>query len=331
MTQNHPTLKHSHEDILNGILQGNRRMLAKGITLVESRRKGDVEAAQKILEKVIGQSGNSVRLGITGVPGVGKSTFIETLGVRLIEMGHRVAVLAVDPSSPRSGGSILGDKTRMPALSTKAEAFIRPSPTGGTLGGVARKTRESMMLCEAAGYDVILVETVGVGQSEVEVASMVDFFMLLLLPGAVDSLQGIKKGIIEMADMLVINKADGDNMQAARLAKSEYQQALRLLGAGNARILLCSSLQGTGIDDVWEQVAGRVENQKREGGFEKNRLSQLYNWMVRMAEESILQDFREAPRVRGLLGEFARQLEAGQTTPVIASKKLLQRYRQTED
>ncbi|MEX0927828.1 MAG: methylmalonyl Co-A mutase-associated GTPase MeaB [Balneolales bacterium] len=315
------------QDIEAGIAGGDRRMLAKGITLVESHRKQDTGAAQHILEKVMNQTGRSVRVGITGVPGVGKSTFIETLGMQLIGHGHRIAVLAVDPSSPRSGGSILGDKTRMPALSMRPEAFIRPSPAGGIHGGVAGKTRETMLLCEAAGYDVILVETVGVGQAEVEVASMVDFFMVLLLPGAGDALQGIKKGIIELADMLVINKADGDNLPAARLAKREYEQALHLLRTGTDCIELCSSVTGDGISRVWDEVNEYIGKGKQTGHFETKRRDQLYGWMTRMTEEAVLQDFREDDRMRNALAAFRSQLEKGETTPVIARNKLLNLYR----
>ncbi|MEX2404548.1 MAG: methylmalonyl Co-A mutase-associated GTPase MeaB [Balneolales bacterium] len=324
-------MKQNVTDIQSGILSGNRRMLAKGITLVESRRKQDMDAAQQVLEKLMSKTGQSIRLGITGVPGVGKSTFIETLGMQLIEKGHRIAVLAVDPSSPRSGGSILGDKTRMPSLSTQEEAFIRPSPASGTLGGVAGKTRESILLCEAAGYDVVLVETVGVGQSEVEVASMVDYFLVLMLPGAGDSLQGIKKGIIELADMLVINKADGDNLKSAKLAKSEYEKALRLLGPPKSRARLCSSLKGDGVSAVWDEVTEYINKQKKEGGFELNRKKQMYNWMVRITEEAILQDFRSNSHVRDALINFKSQLGKGETTPVMACMKLLKLFRENTE
>lgn len=302
-------------------------MLAKGITLVESRRKVDVDSAQKILENVMSNTGNSIRLGISGIPGVGKSTFIETIGLKLIEDGHKVAVLAVDPSSPHSGGSILGDKTRMPELSKRVDAFIRPSATGGTLGGVARQTRESMMLCEAAGYDVILVETVGVGQSEVEVSSMVDFFVLLMLPGAGDSLQGIKKGIIEMADMLIVNKADGDNHQLAKRAKNEYEQALRLVSNKKSQIKLCSALTGDGISEIWKDVNMRLENNKAIGSFKNKRINQQYNWMIKMTEDSILQSFRENSQIKESIVAYKSQLEKGQITPVMASHKLLEIFR----
>lgn len=320
-------MKQNLADIPAGILNGDRRMLAKGITLVESRRRQDVDAAQQILEKLMSKTGKSIRLGITGVPGVGKSTFIETLGIQLIERGHRVAVLAVDPSSPRSGGSILGDKTRMPVLASRAEAFIRPSPAGGMLGGVAGKTRESMLLCEAAGYDVILVETVGVGQSEVEVSSMVDFFLVLMLPGAGDALQGIKKGIIELADMLVINKADGDNLQAATLAKNEYEKALHLLDPSKARVRLCSALLREGVIEIWDEVNAFIHERKKEGFFEPHRMKQLYNWMIRITEEAVLQEFRSDPAVQEAVVSLKSQLERGKTTPVIACNQLLKIFR----
>ncbi|MEX0779858.1 MAG: methylmalonyl Co-A mutase-associated GTPase MeaB [Balneolales bacterium] len=321
-------MKTATTDIQTGILSGNRRMLAKGITLIESRRDQDIDAAQEVLSSAMVNTGNSIRLGITGVPGVGKSTFIETLGMQLIERGHKVAVLAVDPSSPRSGGSILGDKTRMPVLATRKEAFIRPSPASGTLGGVAGKTRETMLLCEAAGYDVILVETVGVGQSEVEVASMVDYFLVLMLPGAGDSLQGIKKGIIELADMLVINKADGDNLQSAKVAKNEYEKVLHLLHPPQSRVRLCSALKGDGVADVWDEVRLYIKAQKEGKHFEENRKKQLYNWMIRITEETILKDFRLNNRIQQALINIKSQLEKGETTPVIACKQLVKIYRE---
>lgn len=320
------------QQLHRGIEQGDRRMLAKGITLVESTRHEDVQLAQELVGSLMGQTGRSIRLGITGVPGVGKSTFIEALGDHLIGRGHRVAVLAVDPSSPYSGGSILGDKTRMQELAARPEAFIRPSPTGGTLGGVARRTRESMLLCEAAGFDVILVETVGVGQSEYEVASMVDFFLVLMLPGAGDALQGIKKGIIESADMLVINKADGDNEKHAKKAKSDYEQALKLLAGHRSdrdvpQVQLCSSTRRQGTPEVWQHVTGKISQRKESGYFEQNRLDQLYNWMVRMAEEGILSSFRENPDIRGTLQDFRKQLSEGKITPVLASMRLVEQFR----
>jgi len=236
---------------------GDRRALARAITLVESTRDDHRERAQVLLERALPHSGDSIRIGITGIPGVGKSTFIEAFGLHLIERGRRVAVLAVDPSSPIAGGSILGDKTRMEELSRRGEAFIRPSPTAGALGGVAQKTRETMLLCEAAGYDAILVETVGVGQSEYEVAGMVDFFMVLMLPNAGDELQGIKKGIVELADALVINKADGESVNLAAMTRKHYTAAMTLLKHAShwaPRVMTCSAAEGVNIDEVWDMV-----------------------------------------------------------------------------
>lgn len=313
--------------LVENIIRGKRRSLAKGITLIESKREEDFITAQSILELVMLQLKPSIRVGITGVPGVGKSTFIEALGTQLIEQGHRVAVLAVDPSSPQSGGSILGDKTRMEKLSSMEEAFIRPSPSGGMLGGVARKTRESMFLCEAAGYDVILIETVGVGQSEMEVASMVDLFMVMLLPGAGDSLQGIKRGILELADLLVINKAEGEQHRLAITAKRDYQNALHLLRPKydgiSVPVKLCSSVSGKGIDEIWGYVLEFTNILKKRGLFEKNRQKQQWNWLIRMTEEKVLRDFWNNSCVRQELRELKAELMEGKTTPVLASRKLL--------
>ncbi|MEE9562590.1 MAG: methylmalonyl Co-A mutase-associated GTPase MeaB, partial [Thermoanaerobaculia bacterium] len=246
------------EDYVRGIQEFDRGILARAITLVESRKPEDMALAQELLVRLMAQTGDAVRVGITGVPGVGKSTFIDALGTRLIDDGHRVAVLAVDPSSSISGGSILGDKSRMPRLAAAAEAFIRPSPNALSLGGVTRRTRETMLLCEAAGFDVILVETVGVGQSETVVADMVDCFLVLVLAGAGDELQGIKKGIIELADLVAVNKADGDNLERAQLAKRDYAAALRYLGARptswEPRVVTVSGLTGAGMAELWELV-----------------------------------------------------------------------------
>ena len=309
---------------------GNRRALARAITLAESSLPADVAKAQHLLESVMPYTGNAVRVGITGVPGVGKSTFIEALGMQLIADGHRVAVLAVDPSSPNSGGSILGDKTRMQELLASDKAFIRPSPTSGTLGGVARKTRESVFLCEAAGFDIILVETVGVGQSEYEVASMVDFFMVLMLPGAGDALQGIKKGILELADMIVVNKAEGDQKKLAKHARSEYKNALHLIQPKHAdyevKVMLCSALQKVGIRQVWEEIKLFIQQQKETGVFVTRRHNQLRSWMLRMTEESLLNRFRNTPGMTEAIEEFSKALANGETTAVLASKTLLQKF-----
>src|SRR5210317_1317711 len=273
---------------LEPLLSGNRRALAKAITLVESKLERHREQAQGILEQVLPHSGNSIRIGITGVPGVGKSTFIEAFGLYLIEQGKRVAVLAVDPSSPIAGGSILGDKTRMEELSRREEAFIRPSPSQGSLGGVAQKTRETMLLCEAAGYDVIIVETVGVGQSEYQVAAMVDFFMVLMLPNAGDELQGIKKGIMELADALVINKADGDSVNLAKQTQSHYQSALHLLTPQSfwqPSVLQCSALHSQGIAEVWQMISDHTSQAVAGGHFDAKRQAQNRQWMQALIQE----------------------------------------------
>ncbi|MFV0277351.1 MAG: methylmalonyl Co-A mutase-associated GTPase MeaB, partial [Parahaliea sp.] len=272
------------------ILEGNRRALAKAITLVESRLDRHREQAQALLEQLLPHSGNSIRIGITGVPGVGKSTFIEAFGLYLIEQGKRVAVLAVDPSSPVAGGSILGDKTRMEELSRREQAFIRPSPSEGALGGVAQKTRETMLLCEAAGYDVILVETVGVGQSEYQVAGMVDFFMVLMLPGGGDELQGIKKGIVELADALVINKADGESSVLAKKTRQHYNSAMNLLrhtSFWTPRVMTCSALQNDNIDTVWGMILDYQSQALEQNAFHAKRARQNRDWMRQLVDEML--------------------------------------------
>jgi len=313
--------------LVNGILNGNRRSLAKAITLVESSRTDTIITAQHLLENIDPNTGKSIRIGISGVPGVGKSTFIEKLGMMLIEKGHRVAVLAVDPSSAQSGGSILGDKTRMEELSVNEKAFIRPSPTGGKLGGVARKTRESMLLCEAAGYDIILIETVGVGQSEYEVASMVDLFMLLMIPGAGDELQGIKRGILELADMVIINKADGNNRNRALETRRDYKNALHLLRPKyediTIPVLLSSAITGKGIPEIWEYVLKYIDKMKSREIFWGKRKQQQWDWTVRLAEEQILHKFWSDEKVKNQLITLKDMLTEGKTTPVLASQKLV--------
>jgi LAO/AO transport system kinase len=275
---------------IDKLIAGNRRSLAKAITLVESSRSEDNIEAQKLLEKVLPHSGKSLRIGITGVPGVGKSTFIESFGLHLISQGHKVAVLAIDPSSPISGGSILGDKTRMELLSQNENAFIRPSPSLGFLGGVAQKTRESMLLCEAAGFDYILVETVGVGQSEFEVADMVDFFLVLMLPNAGDELQGIKKGILELADAVIINKADGDAMRQAQQALAQYSSAMELMRHDphwKAEVLICSALEKSNLDSIYLMLEKYKDSTMQSGYFNEKRLSQNKEWFKKLINEII--------------------------------------------
>ncbi len=313
---------------LQTLLAGNRRALAKAITLVESKLETHREQAQGILEQVLPHSGNSIRIGITGVPGVGKSTFIEAFGLHLIGQGKRVAVLAVDPSSPLAGGSILGDKTRMEELSRRDEAFIRPSPSEGTLGGVAQKTRETMLLCEAAGYDVILVETVGVGQSEYQVAGMVDFFMVLMLPGGGDELQGIKKGIMELADALVINKADGDSEKLAEMTRRQYTSAMNLLrhtSFWTPRVMACSALEGLNIDAVWDMVLDYCSQAQVENAFQSKRSQQNRDWMHQLVKEMLLLRLQQNPDVRSLLPELERQVEERHLTAYTAARRIMEK------
>ena len=312
---------------VQGVRDGNRKALAKTITLIESSLSRHQELISHVLDDLLPYTGNAVRLGITGVPGVGKSTFIEALGMYLVEDGHRIAILAVDPSSTHSGGSIMGDKTRMEKLSIHPKAFIRPSPSGGTLGGVSRKTRESMLVCEAAGFDVIIVETVGVGQSEVSVASMVDFFLVLMLAGAGDELQGIKRGILELADALVVNKADGDNIVKARQAQKVYQEALHLFSESidgwSPPVLTCSALQNSGIDAVWETVLRHRDKLSDSGALAQKRKKQSLEWMRTLLEEGLKDWFYQIPDVQKAMPKTRWAVENGQTTPTAAVKKIL--------
>ena len=315
------------ETTVGGLLKGDRRILAKAITLIESSLADHQMAAQAILERLLPYTGKAVRLGITGVPGVGKSSFIECLGMLLIEKGLRVAVLAVDPSSNRSGGSILADKTRMERLSADNRAFIRPSPSGGTLGGVARKTRETMLICEAAGFDVTIVETVGIGQSEITVASMVDFFLVLMLAGAGDELQGIKKGFLELADALAINKADGDNMERARIAQKDFETALHLLRPASPNwsppVLMCSARERTGIEAIWAVVLKHRDITTASGELEQRRRGQSLAWMWSLVEEGLRDRFHHHAEVQRHLPQLARQVENGQLPPTAAACQLL--------
>ncbi|MEZ5573248.1 MAG: methylmalonyl Co-A mutase-associated GTPase MeaB [Halioglobus sp.] len=312
---------------LQELLSGNRRALAKAITLIESTLDTHRQDAQNVLEQVLPHSGNSIRIGITGVPGVGKSTFIEAFGLYLIEQGKRVAVLAVDPSSPIAGGSILGDKTRMEELSRREQAFIRPTPAAGALGGVAQKTRETMLLCEAAGYDVILVETVGVGQSEYQVAGMVDFFMVLMLPGGGDELQGIKKGIMELADALVINKADGDSEKLASMTQRQYSSALSLLRHNSfwtPRVMTCSAMTMTNIDAVWSMIVEYYFEAVAQSAFVNKRRQQNLTWMRQLLHEMLLLQLSRNPRVKAMLPQLEEAVERQEITAFAAVRKIME-------
>ncbi len=311
---------------LDALLTGNRRALAKAITLVESRREDDREASQQLLNGLLSRTGNSIRIGITGVPGVGKSTFIESFGMALIERGHRVAVLAVDPSSPIAGGSILGDKTRMEQLSRRPEAFIRPSPAGSALGGVALKTRESLLLCEAAGYDVVLVETVGVGQSEHQVAGMVDFFLVLMLPGGGDELQGIKKGILELADAIVINKADGPSEAMANTTRQHYRGAMSLLkhpSFWQPEVLTCSALEHRGVADIWTMIERYRTEAQDNGTLQQKRADQNLAWMRQLIDELLRMRLTQDATVRSTLPSIERKVKEEQLTPLAAALDVL--------
>ena len=308
------------------ILTGDRRALAKAITLVESQRPQDVETAQTLLKSLLPHTGNSIRIGITGVPGVGKSTFIEAFGQHLLEQGHRLAVLAVDPSSPVAGGSILGDKTRMEALSREEAAFIRPSPAGRALGGVAFKTRESLLLCEAAGFDIILVETVGVGQSEHQVAGMVDFFLLLMLPGGGDELQGIKKGILELADAIVVNKADGASESLARTTQQHYRSAMSLLRHDDfwePKVMTCSALQRQGIEEIWKMISEYADASRANGAFAEVRAEQNLSWMRQLVDELLRDQLAKHPRVREALPTVEADVRSAAQTPLAAAQAIL--------
>lgn len=314
---------------LEGLRKGNRRDLARAITLTESTLEPHRHRAQEILESLLPYTGNSIRIGISGVPGVGKSTFIEAFGLYLIERGMRVAVLAVDPSSPIHGGSILGDKTRMEELSRAEEAFIRPSPSAGALGGVAQKTRESILLCEAAGYDVILVETVGVGQSEFEVAGMVDFFLVLMIPNAGDELQGIKKGIMEMVDGLVINKADGESLNLAKMAKRHYQNAFHLMqhsGFWTPQVHTCSALEKSRLDAVWDMIQEYREVAAENHELEQKRARQNIAWMNKLVHEQLDSRLNENAAIKKELPRLQERVKQGATTPYLAARKIMELF-----
>ena len=340
MTNNHYQLKSKFvkknrrevdiEEIFQGILAGNRAMLAKGITLIESNARHHFDAAQALLQKVLPYTNKSVRIGISGVPGAGKSTFIERFGTDLCDSGHKVAVLAIDPSSSLTGGSILGDKTRMEKLSTNESAFIRPSPSEGTLGGVHRKTRESMLLCEAAGYDVILVETVGVGQSEAIVRGMTDFFMLLAITGAGDELQGMKKGIMELADAIVVNKADGDNKLPAQITQAEYNRILHFLQPATpgwqTKAYTISSMEGDGIQELWESIQEFVKQGKAMGVFAGRRKEQTKEWMQQSLSYQLHKLFFEDQHMLKLLPQLEQEVMNADKTVSAAVMEALQAF-----
>jgi LAO/AO transport system kinase len=320
----------STEDYVAGVRAGDRTVLARAITLVESARPEHRAQAQSVLLELLPHAGKARRVGVTGVPGVGKSTFVDALGTLLTGRGHKVAVLAVDPSSARTGGSILGDKTRMARLAADPDAYVRPSPTGGTLGGVAWMTRETMLLCEAAGSDVVLVETVGVGQSETVVAGMVDLFLALMLPGAGDELQGIKKGLLEVADLIAVNKADGDNLLRAKQAVQHYRNALRIIEPESPGwrppVLAVSALTGEGLPELWAEVDRHRERLEASGELAAKRRRQQVAWMWSMLEDRLLRALREQPRVKALLPELERAVADGRLTPTLAVERILDAF-----
>jgi len=309
--------------LADAVRAGDRAALARAITLVESRRADHQAQARDLVQALLPSTGSAVRVGITGSPGVGKSTTIDALGMALIGKGHKVAVLAVDPSSARTGGSILGDKTRMARLSAEDSAFIRPSPSSGTLGGVAAKTREAMLLCEAAGFDVVLVETVGIGQSETAVCDMTDFFLALMLPGAGDELQGIKKGLVELADMIAVNKADGDNLKRAKAAAAEYNAALHILTPRSEHwfppVVTYSALTGDGIDALWEKILAHRTAMTASGDFEKRRREQQVKWMWTMLEDRMKARLRSDPAIRAKVKQLESAVADGRVTPSVAA------------
>jgi LAO/AO transport system kinase len=305
---------------------GSRAALARAITLVESRRADHQAKARELVQMLLPDTGRAIRVGITGSPGVGKSTTIDVLGMYLIERGHKVAVLAVDPSSARTGGSILGDKTRMALLSAEDDAFIRPSPASGTLGGVAAKTREAMLLCEAAGFDVVLVETVGIGQSETAVCDMTDFFLALMLPGGGDELQGIKKGLIELADMIAINKADGDNLKRATITAGDYRGALHILAPRSEHwhppVLTYSALAGTGIAELWQKILDHRTAMQASGDFEARRRQQQVKWMWTMLEQRMMARLRADPAIRARVRQVEQEVADDRITPALAAEQI---------
>ena len=318
------------DEYVEGILRGDITILSRAITLVESSNPKHYAQAQEIIERCLPHAGKSVRIGITGVPGAGKSTFIEAIGNMVTSLRHKLAVLAIDPSSERSGGSILGDKTRMESICHNPDVFIRPSPSAGSLGGVARKTRETIVLCEAAGFDVIFIETVGVGQSETAVHSMVDMFMLLQISGDGDELQGIKRGIMEMADMMVITKADGENVHKAELAKTQFQSALRLFPVPESQwrpqVYTCSSVDGTGLEEVWKGVEEFLDHTERNGYFQHNRNRQNKYWMYESINEALRNSFYQDPAIESRIGDYEQRVLDARISSFVAAKELLDLY-----
>ncbi len=315
------------EEYVEGVLNQDRLLLARTITLIESTLPAHQTLAKEIVNQLLPETGKAIRVGITGVPGAGKSTYIESFGTMLTEIGHKVAVLAIDPSSTRSGGSILGDKTRMEKLAINKNAFIRPSPSSGTLGGVGRKTRETMLVCEAAGYDVVIIETVGVGQSETTVASMVDFFLVLMISGAGDELQGIKKGVLEVADAIVINKADGNNILRAEMAQKEYQAALHMLMPASLNwsppVLTCSSTENKGIKEIWQTIGEHRKKLTDTGEMAARRKGQDLDWMSFLMDEGLRQWFYNNPHVVKLLPQLQQEVASGQLSSAMAADQLL--------
>ncbi len=314
-----------------GVLAGDRAILARAITLIESTQPAHEARAQEVLLAILPKTGRAHRIGISGSPGVGKSTLIEALGQHLLQAGHRLAVLAVDPTSPRTGGSVLGDKTRMPTLAGDVRAFIRPSPTVGSLGGVTRRTREAMLLCEAAGFDVVIVETVGVGQSETAVADMVDFFLVLLLASAGDELQGIKRGILELADGVAINKCDSEPVAVVNRAVGDYEHAFRIVrghGADVPRVVRCSGRTGDGLAEMWQTILEHRRRHVAQGTFEARRQRQLVAWVWNLVEGALLSSLHEAPSVLSMRPFVEAEVLSGRLTPALAAQRLIDAYRQ---